>query len=449
MVRPSMALVAVSAVCFLVYTQATSLVENRLSQPASPVLVASDTWPYQQRTMAFGPQTALSDATYFETLRDELVHTQPQLLTVDVGASKAELYQSGQLVWAAPVTELASTESWRHVPAGYYAVSAVRSERYSSLAQAYYTDVVEFNERLALHGPAQKNDGTPAMAASLGLALGASDAAALAALVASGTPVLVHTPENTVTAGALTPRGPQLAVRSYLVKDLSSDETLAAYNADLVAPIASLTKLMTALVVAEEFDLEGEVPVIAEQHATTLVPRLSGIHRTTVFDLLQLLLLESSNEAAEVLATQMGREQFIAAMNDRATALGLSATTFTDPSGLDDGNQSSARDIYTLTQYLERNYPFLLHVSAREQAVEATREHDFSDLDNFNGIAGLETFVGGKIGETEAAKQTSLTVHEIDFGGGARPVAIVVLGSDSRSADVTALHNYALERYRN
>ena len=60
-----------------------------------------------------------------------------------------------------------------------------------------------------------------------------------------------------------------------------------------------------------------------------------------MYSLLQLLLLESSNEAAEVIAGEVGREEFIKAMNAKAVQLGMLNTTFTDPSGLDDGNVST------------------------------------------------------------------------------------------------------------
>jgi D-alanyl-D-alanine carboxypeptidase len=184
-----------------------------------------------------------------------------------------------------------------------------------------------------------------------------------------------------------------------------------------------------------------------EQYVTTLVSRLPGTFQTTVYDLLQLLLLESSNEAAEVLATHMGRDAFIVAMNERAASLGLSNTAFTDPSGLDAGNVSTARDIEQLLRYLYHNHPYLVRISSTQNAVAAARSNDFTDLQNFNTIDGLETFRGGKIGETEAARLTSATLHEVPTGSSTRPIAIILLGSEARDQDVTTLHNFVLEQY--
>ncbi len=447
MLRPVTAIVVVSSFCFFVYAQASTFVNARLTQPASPVVVTMSSWPYQAAPLTVGPNGELGDESFYTNLRDELLHSTEALVTVDGRDQTITVYQAGQAVLQTRYRARASADSWRHIPAGYYEVTRVRNERYSSLEQAYYQHVLQLNQRMAIHGPAIKNDGSEVPAASLGLALGSTDAASLATLVRPGTPVLVHMPQRAVTMSTLTPRGPELPVRSYLVHNVRTGETLLASAADEIVPIASLTKLMTALIATEQFDLEGEIVVDQEQYVTTLVSRLPGTYQTTVYDLLQLLLLESSNEAAEVLATHLGRDAFIAAMNTRAESLGLTQTTFTDPSGLDNGNQSSARDIATLTAYLYEHHPYILRISSIENAVAAARTNDFSDLDNFNPIEGLSTFIGGKIGETEAARQTSATIHELPLGDDTYPVLLVVLGSEARDADVTTLHEYLLEQY--
>lgn len=448
--RPTMALAAMALMCFVVYAKATAFVDARFSQTAAPIVVASDTWPYQQRQLEIGPLPALSDQVYFNSLVSELARMEPQLIAVDVEAQQLTVYQSGEVALVAPIQKSATLGSWRNVPAGYYEAGEVQSERYSSLEQAYYEHVVTINQRSAIHGTAHKNDGAPVDAASLGITLSNTDAAAVAAFATTGVPMLLRTSSHVVAdTPALTPRGPILGVRSYGVYDLKTENPLASYQDTATYPIASLTKLMTALVVAEEYDLEGEIDIHQERYADSLVPRLGSETRTSVYDLLQLLLLESSNEAAEVLASHMGRERFIALMNEQAAVLGMQATTYADPSGIDNGNQSSVADLYTLTQYIYEQYPFLLTLTAQENAVEAARVSDFTNLQNFNEVSGLTTFVGGKIGETEAARQTSITVHEFTFGTTIRPIVIIVLGSESRAADVTTLHNYIQNRYGN
>jgi D-alanyl-D-alanine carboxypeptidase len=72
---------------------------------------------------------------------------------------------------------------------------------------------------------------------------------------------------------------------------------------------------------------------------------------------------------------------------------------------------------------------------------------EFSGLANFNTVDGTDNFIGGKIGETTAAGQTSVTLHTLNVQGEERVVAIIILGSESRNADVTALLAYAQERF--
>lgn len=71
----------------------------------------------------------------------------------------------------------------------------------------------------------------------------------------------------------------------------------------------------------------------------------------------------------------------------------------------------------------------------------------FAGLTNFNLLETDKTFIGGKIGETEAAGQTSVTIHRLSFGGTTRDVIIVLLGSNARTADVTALLAYLQDRF--
>jgi len=115
---------------------------------------------------------------------------------------------------------------------------------------------------------------------------------------------------------------------------------LAASDLDRVVPIASLTKLMTALVAAEHINLDQDVR-IRGSGVTSLIPRLREGYSASMYSLLQLLLIESSNEAAEVIASVIGRDEFLRLMNEKAAAIGMEHTTFTDPSGLDDGNIST------------------------------------------------------------------------------------------------------------
>lgn len=146
-----------------------------------------------------------------------------------------------------------------------------------------------------------------------------------------------------------------LRSNSVLVVDQDSGELVALKNPDTVMPIASLTKLMTALVVLDaKLPLDemleiGAEDVDTERHTHS---RLSVGTQLRRDEMLLLALMSSENRAAKTLGRHYpgGRTAFIAAMNEKARALGMASTRFADTAGLSNGSQSTARDL----QYLIR-----------------------------------------------------------------------------------------------
>ena len=144
-----------------------------------------------------------------------------------------------------------------------------------------------------------------------------------------------------------------LKSQSVLVVDADSGEVLAAKNADAVVAVASLTKLMTALVVLEAGqDLEEELEITrADIDTYKRTPsRLPFGARLRRGDLLLLALMASENRSALTLSRHYpgGREAFVAQMNATAARLGMTQTRFTDAAGLSASNRSTARDLRVL-----------------------------------------------------------------------------------------------------
>src|SRR5512147_2974888 len=138
-----------------------------------------------------------------------------------------------------------------------------------------------------------------------------------------------------------------------LVQDARSGETLIAKNQAAVLPIASITKLMTAVVMLHAgLDLEQRVAISDEDYDLVKGTR-SRLRPGTVLtrdELLLLALMSSENRAASSLARTYpgGTAVFVAAMNAKAQQLGMNDTHFTDPTGLSSSNVSSARDLARL-----------------------------------------------------------------------------------------------------
>lgn len=159
----------------------------------------------------------------------------------------------------------------------------------------------------------------------------------------------------------------QLAAGSAMVVDLDSGKVLYASNPDVVVPIASISKLMTAVVTLDAGQsLDELIPVTIDQtrELKGVYSRVRVNSRISRKEMLRLALMSSENRAAASLGHHYpgGYARFIAAMNAKARALGMSHTHFVEPTGLSEKNVSTARDLVKLLQ-AARRYPLIRELS--------------------------------------------------------------------------------------
>lgn len=230
----------------------------------------------------------------------------------------------------------------------------------------------------------------------------------------------------------------------YLVGE--DGELLAQRGQSRQRPIASITKLMTALVVIENADLSGVVEVTPySAGALESVVNLRAGEKLTVAELLRAMLIPSANDAAHMLALHVGDgsvDRFVDLMNAKARELGLVDTRFENPSGLDSvGHVSSARDTTALVRYA-LGIPFVKDALARESYAYGGRVYPTTD----DLLSRWPPLVGGKTGYTSAAGWSEAAAAS----RGGVTVYGAVLGSESRSARNDALKrllSYGLSRY--
>jgi D-alanyl-D-alanine endopeptidase (penicillin-binding protein 7) len=159
---------------------------------------------------------------------------------------------------------------------------------------------------------------------------------------------------------------------SVLVQDADTGEVVLTKNSDAIVPIASITKLMTAIVTLDRgVDLEESV-MLSKEDGDRLKGTKSRLKPGVVLtrnELLMLALMASENRAAAALGRSYpeGREAFIAAMNQKAVELGMSDSRFVDPTGLSKGNVSSARDLVKLVN-AAHGYELIREYSTRDRA---------------------------------------------------------------------------------
>jgi D-alanyl-D-alanine carboxypeptidase len=266
-------------------------------------------------------------------------------------------------------------------------------------------------------------------------------------------------PQGLYEPPAITVNGPfygiSILAESAYVLDLATFEVLYEKEGEAQMPLASLTKLMTALVAHEMLPESARVPITAE---ALREEGDSGFHENETYDapsLLDFTLLTSSNDGAAALAAAAGaalsgpddaRAAFIAKMNETARRLGLSQTFFINPTGLDlstttAGSYGSARDVALLVAELSREYPHLLeatrapaeNLAPGEARNTNTRTGDFPGL--LFSKTGFTDLAGGNL------------AIAFDAGPG-HPVVVVVLGStrEGRFDDASALAEAARRR---
>lgn len=174
-----------------------------------------------------------------------------------------------------------------------------------------------------------------------------------------------------------------------LVIDQDTNEVLFSKNPNAVLPIASITKLMTGLVVTEaHLPLDEKLTVSAEDVAATAGSRSRLLQGTelTRGEMMHLALMSSENRAAHVLGRTYpgGLDAFIPAMNAKARQLGMGDTRYVEPTGLSSSNQSSAQDLARLVR-AAFEHPILRDLSTSPEAMVPVGRHNLQ-FRNTNGL---------------------------------------------------------------
>lgn len=236
----------------------------------------------------------------------------------------------------------------------------------------------------------------------------------------------------------IAPSRQEISAEAYIVANLDTGEIYSERNAQTVFPIASLSKLITALVVLHSMQPEQKLTVNqAMLDAYGDAGHLVLGETFTASELLYPMLLESSNDAAEVFAQSYGADEFIRKMNAFTAGLGMISTFFKDSSGLNAGNSSNAHDLFILSQYIYKSEKPLLELTRRlAMSVATTTEHSAHTWNTINPFPLDPHFMGGKTGRTTEAKESMISLFRYDRGITSYPVAVIVLRSDFKVREI-------------
>ena len=224
-------------------------------------------------------------------------------------------------------------------------------------------------------------------------------------------------------------------------------------NLKKILPIASLTKLMMALICLENYDLLQRVEISKE---AAMVRGTLGVLRVGesffVKDLLYSLLMESNNEAAQALSEIMGQKKFVELMNEKAKEFGLSNTYFSNPTGLDPADPkilpsySTAEDLVALSQQLLKE-PFIWEILKTETFELYTTNNVYHHkIENNNELLEeIPGILGGKTGHTLLANECLLIVLE---GPRSNFLINIILSSQNRFEEMEKIIDWVDKAYK-
>lgn len=230
---------------------------------------------------------------------------------------------------------------------------------------------------------------------------------------------------------------PLIYANNVALIDVTSMYLLYGKNEKASVPIASITKLMTALITVENFNPNDKITV--EKQDVMIEGSKVGLvanEQMTVDSLLNGLLIVSGNDAASALSHHnMKAEEFVALMNKRARELGMKETNFLDPAGLNDQGRSSAYDIGILLSQTLKNEKIVSFISKAQETIKSVDGSSSHDLKNSNRLVTDEMhydgIIGGKTGFTPDAGHSLASAAKIN---GRIMVAIVLNTADTSKA---------------
>jgi len=260
---------------------------------------------------------------------------------------------------------------------------------------------------------------------------------------------------------------PEISALSYLGAYLGEDGqpiVLAEKNSDDLLPMASITKMMTAVVAYKNYNLEDEI---------TMGPKVNDWPDSskrfipgTVFkisELLRALLIESNNDAAMALAGKMGLDNFLSAMNKEAQELGIITTYYDNPVGIDPSskkeiiNYSTAEELLVLAREIINNYPEILEITSFPKydikTASGGYNHTAISTDKFLSDENEKLLcqgeplkiLGGKTGSTDLSKKNLLLITEPPNKVG--HLITIILSADDNFLETKNLVNWICESY--
>lgn len=239
---------------------------------------------------------------------------------------------------------------------------------------------------------------------------------------------------------------------SVFIKD-DKEILLSEKKADEVIAIASLTKLMTAIIVLENYNLDDLIQISASAIATYgNAGNLQIGEIMTIRDLLYITLIESSNDGAEALAEKMGVSTFVYKMNEKATSLGMNNTWFINPSGLDEENLynfSTVNDLKKMVVYILENHSLIAEILSLPEKELTSHSGISRTIRNTNVLLKeSDAYLWGKTGYTNRANGCLILIlNNFSINNNQGYVINIIAGADDKFGEARKLEQWLEESF--
>ncbi|MFH1656520.1 MAG: L,D-transpeptidase family protein [Candidatus Nealsonbacteria bacterium] len=391
---------------------------------------------------------------FFEEVKQDFISNKKDFLEANLAEMKMRVYRQGSIGEEVPILTKGDTESWGGSPVGIYEVLSGGIKSFSVAAKVYMPYALHYYGRYYFHGEPEYTWGEKLVSRFSGgcLRLKNEDAKIIFESTEIGMPVLVIDKErdNYEYIKENTYNFPEVSSNSYLIADLDSGYIFAEKDYQKQFPIASVTKLMTALVLSENFDLEKTI--MTKDYMLNGYGSTKGIEdgkRYRLVELLYPLLIESSNDAAEVISYFLGKDKALELMNEKSKSILMTQTEFTDTSGFDPRNISTAKDLFYLSRYIFNNrYPLFKVTKGERVATVGQIGFDINNLWNKNVFPADSSLIGAKTGFIKEAKNTGVFLFRfLTKDNQKRNIAFILLKSSSTKNDIQAMYRWVQRNY--
>lgn len=236
----------------------------------------------------------------------------------------------------------------------------------------------------------------------------------------------------------------EVSAGAYIVIDAKDNKIILEKNADQKYSIASITKLMNAVVTLEHINKKATIRLTKNMlKPEGRSPSLFLNLKISVENLLKASLIQSVNDASRALSYAVGIGRFVNLMNEKIKAIGMEHTVYYDAHGLSPKNISTAKDLAKLISYIYQKHLEILTITKNNDFWLPDAKGRLLKFKNLNNFYTLPNFVGGKTGYLLEGKETMASLFTINE----KPVIVVVLYSENAGADTLKLVELAKSHF--